>query len=84
MESEVLGGRVLDVVVDGKDGLGRVEDPPVVADDGVELAHDRRRVVVRQDVLRTDGDKVAGSFGQSAVVGEHAQKGPGLCGVRYF
>ena len=60
--AEVLGRGVLNVVVDGKDRLARVMDleSAVAAHDRLELAHDRRRVVVGHDVLGADVDVVPG------------------------
>jgi hypothetical protein len=60
--AEVLGGVVLDVVVDGEDGLGGVGDagrPARGLEDRVELWDDRPRVVVGHDVLGPDADDLA-------------------------
>lgn len=53
---EINGGFVLDVVVEGEDGLGRVEE---FRGDGGEFRHDGGGVVVRHDAVRGDGDEGA-------------------------
>ena len=56
--AEVLRRRVLDVVIDRKNGLGWVEN--VCRTDRLEFAHHRRRIVVRHNVLGADVEKIAG------------------------
>ena len=49
---------VLDVVIERKNQLLGILD--LLRPDGLELLHHRRSVVVRHDVVRTDGDEVPG------------------------
>ena len=53
---EILGGEVLDVVINGIDRLRRIMD--LLGADGLELLHDGRRVVVRHDVLWMDAYEI--------------------------
>ena len=55
---QVFLAGVLDVVVEGEDGLRGVSDP--FGADGAELGEHRPRVVVGHDMERAHGDHVAG------------------------
>src|SRR5262249_48198047 len=52
---------VLNVMVEGKDELFGIVN--LFCSNRLELAHDRRRVVMGHDVERADGDEIAGSEG---------------------
>ena len=72
--AQVLGSRVLDIVIDREHRLLGPSHPPVPARDRVELPDHRARVVVGHQVLGADGHEIAGVDGSAA-------QAPGRVGV---